>query len=249
MQDESVSLEYNVSPAALLSRGMEAEVYAYGPDAVLKLYAGTASLDELLVLQSFCDSLDRQLVPFALPRIHVVDQRDGFVITVERRLAGKRMSEALPSLTAAQLDAMMRRTLTAALAVSRIEAPTVFDRYKLFDADRISNRAGGDWHQFMVRYLEHKLAQVARYLSRDVPQFAARMQQLDAVLAQPYGGDYRLIHGDFFPGNLLVDENLQITALLDFGLLTMWGDYLFDIASGACRAGWWHRSGCRGGLS
>jgi hypothetical protein len=33
---------YQVAPEAWLSSGMEAEVYAYGPDAVLKLYAGTA---------------------------------------------------------------------------------------------------------------------------------------------------------------------------------------------------------------
>ncbi len=58
------------------------------------------------------------------------------------------------------------------------------------------------------------------------------MQQLRAILAQPYHGEYRLIHGDFFPGNLLIDHDHQITALLDFGGLTMFGDYLFDIAAG-----------------
>jgi len=41
---------------------MEAEVYAYGPDAVLKLYAGTASLADLRILRGFYDSLDRQRV-------------------------------------------------------------------------------------------------------------------------------------------------------------------------------------------
>ncbi len=35
--------KYQVAPEAWLSSGMEAEVYTFGPDAVLKLYAGTAS--------------------------------------------------------------------------------------------------------------------------------------------------------------------------------------------------------------
>jgi Ser/Thr protein kinase RdoA (MazF antagonist) len=171
-------------------------------------------------------------VPYALPRIHTVAQEERFLITIEHRLDGRQMSAVLPALTAGQLDAIMQRYLTAALAVSQIQAPPALDRYKLFDPDRISQRTDGDWHQFLASYLTHKAAQVTPYLRRDVPQFAAKMQQLDAILDQPYRGDYRLIHGDFFPGNLLINEHHQITALLDFGLLTMYGDYLFDLATG-----------------
>jgi hypothetical protein len=54
-----------------------------------------------------------------------------------------------------------------------------------------------------------------------VSDFALKMQQLRAVLDQPYRG-----------GNLLLNDDREITALLDFGLLTMYGDYLFDIATG-----------------
>ena len=221
----------HVSPDARLSSGMEAEVYACGHDAVLKLYAGTASLADLITLQAFYNSLDRQLVPYALPRIHTVAQETPFLITIEQRLAGIRMSAVLPALTTDQLDEIMESYLTAALALSRIQAPPAFDRFKLFDPDRISRRADGDWHRFLARYIAHKLAQVKPYLSRDVPRFAAKMEQLEAILDRPYLGDHRLVHGDFFPGNLLIDEDHQITALLDFGLMTMVGDPLFDLAT------------------
>ena len=224
--------EYGVSPGARLSGGMEAEVYACGPDAVLKLYPGTASLDEMRVLQRFYDSIDRQLLPYALPRIHTVEQHDRFLVTIEQRLAGTRMSALLPDLAAEQLDATMERYLAAALAVSNVEAPPTLDRFKLLDSGGISQRAQGGWHRFLARYLAVKLVGVARHLDRDVPQFAARLQQLFAVLAQPYAGDDRLIHGDFYPGNLLLDDDGEVTALLDFGLLTMYGDYLFDLATG-----------------
>ncbi len=227
-----ILLKYHVSPDARLSRGMEAEVYAYAPDTVLKLYVGTTSLTDLLILQDFYNSLDRQLVPYALPYIHTVTQEDHFLITIEQRLAGTRMSAVLPKLTADQLGAMMQRYLTAALAISHIPAPPAFERYKLFDPEHLSDRISGDWHQFLVRYLTHKLAQVTPHLSRDVPQFAEKVQRLRTILDQPYRDDYRLIHGDFFPGNLLINDEHQITALLDFGLLTMYGDYLFDIATG-----------------
>ena len=117
------------------------------------------------------------------------------------------------------------------LAVAQISAASTCDWYKLFDPDRLSDRTDGDWHQFLARYLTHKLAQVAPYLHRDAPRFAGKVQHLLAVLDQPYCGDEHLIHGDFFPGDLLINDERQITALLDFGLLTMYGDYLFDIAT------------------
>jgi Ser/Thr protein kinase RdoA (MazF antagonist) len=211
---------------------MEAEVYALGPDAVLKLYPGTACLADLRTLQAFYAALDRRRVPYALPYIHSVAQEGRFLATVERRLDGVRMSAVLPTLSASQLDTAMDRYLTAALAVSRIPVPPVLDRFRLFDPDGLSPRANGDWHQFLSRLLAHKLAQVARYLGRDVPAFTDRVERLFDLLAQPYRGEDRLIHGDFFPGNLLVDGDAKITALLDFGLFTMVGDYLCDMATG-----------------
>jgi Ser/Thr protein kinase RdoA (MazF antagonist) len=223
---------YGVSPDARLSSGMEAEVYAYGADAVLKLYAGTASLADLRTLQAFYTVLDRQRVPFALPRIHTVAEEHGFLITIEQRLAGTRLSALLPGRTKSQLDTLMQRYLSAALALSRIELPPTWERYKLFDPDRLSERSNSDWHQFLARYLRHKLIQVSPYLSRDVPQFAAKVDHLHAILDQPYHGEERFIHGDFCPSNLLADDEHQITALLDFGLLTMVGDPLFDLATG-----------------
>jgi hypothetical protein len=71
--------KYQVTPEARLSSGMEAEVYTYGSDAVLKLYVGTASHADLLTLQDFYNALDRQHVPYALPRIHAVAQEAGFL--------------------------------------------------------------------------------------------------------------------------------------------------------------------------
>ncbi len=224
--------KYHMRPEALLSRGMEAEVYAYSPEAVLKLYAGTANLADLRTLKDFYDSLDRPRVPYALPRIELVAQEEGCLITIEQRLAGTRMSAVLPSLTAGQLDEVMRCTLTATRAVARLQAPPGFDRYKLFDPDRVSQRASGDWHQFVGRYLTHKLAQVSPYLNRDVSRFGAKVQQLRAIIDQSYAGSNSLIHGDLVPANLLINPDHQITAVLDFGLFTMYGDDLFDIATG-----------------
>jgi hypothetical protein len=228
---EHILQQYGIAADARLSSGMEAEVYAYGPDAVLKLYPGTASLADLCTLRDFYTALDRRRVPYALPRIHSVTQEAGFLITIEQRLPGTPLAALLPQLSPAELDVVMQRYLSAALAVGHVSVPPDWDRYKLFDPDNLSERSSGGWHQFLLRLLGHKLAQISPYLRRDVPQFATKVQQLALVLGQPYRGEVRLIHGDFFPGNLLINAAHEITALLDFGLLTMYGDYLFDLAT------------------
>jgi Ser/Thr protein kinase RdoA (MazF antagonist) len=211
---------------------MEAEVYACGPEAVLKLYPGRVRLADLRTLQRFYDALDRTRVPYALPRIHTVAEHGPWRVTLEQRLPGVPMSALLPGLAPDELEQMMQRTLGAALALGQLSFPPGCDRYALFDPERLSARADGDWHRFLARALEHKLPQVAPHLSRDVSKFEAKVGCLQSILDAPYTGALGLVHGDFFPGNLLVDAEGQITALLDFGLLTMMGDPLFDIATG-----------------
>jgi hypothetical protein len=100
------------------------------------------------------------------------------------------------------------------------------------DAFYLSALVQGDWYSFLKRFVLWKLAEVEAPLTRDVTDFPTKRDTLLAWLAQPYRGAYTLIHGDFYPGNLLVDEDLNITGLLDFGMMTMFGDYLFDIATG-----------------
>ena len=229
---QQILQKYGLSLHNLIRKGMEAEVYALGSDVILKLYMGTTNLTYLVTLQNFYASINPWTLSYSLPYIQAVAVEGDICISIERRLPGMPMSEILPTLTKRQMDRMMQAYLTAALELATIQIPSDFDRYKLFDVEGMSQRTNGDWHQFLTRYLAQKLTQVTRYLDNDVTNFAMKVQRLNTVLAQPYTGSYRLVHGDFFPGNILIDEMYHITALLDFGLMTMYGDPLFDLATG-----------------
>ena len=229
---QAILRKYGLSPDDLLHKGMEAEVYAMGIEAVLKLYIGTTDFEHLTTLQNFYASLSQSELSYSLPHIETVAREGDICSTIERRLPGSPMSTILPKLTTEQMDTLMQAYLTAALELTKVQIPFEFDRYKLFDPEDLSRTTRGDWHRFLSGYLDQKFGQLSVYLERDVTDFTEKVQQLQFILSKPYTGGYHLIHGDFFPGNILVDEGHRVTALLDFGLFTMYGDFLFDIATG-----------------
>ena len=232
LSKQEILQKYGTSPQALIRKGMEAEVYALDENTFLKLYVGTIDPVYLVTLRDFYNSLDRSVLSYALPEIKSIDVEGDVCITVERKLPGAPMSVLLSTYCKKQMDDAMRAVLAAVLELNRFSLPLHQDRYKLFDGEGLSLRSEGDWHQFLARFLRRKLIELESHLEREVMDFHGKSECLFSILEVPYIGDYRLVHGDFFPGNILVDGNFRITALLDFGLLTMYGDPLFDIATG-----------------
>jgi len=225
---EEILLKYRVT--AFLGGGMEAQAYACEYDRVLKLYNNTTNIHDLLILEAFYKSLPRDVLSYRLPQIEWIVQEGDYLLTIEQRLPGVPMASKLTGLDAMQFETMMRRYIEAAYELSTLHALRDPDRYKLFDPHNLS--VGGDWHQFLRRFMDFKLQQITVHLKRDVENLNIKIQQLEGVLAMPYQGDYCVVHGDFFPGNVLVDGNGKVMALIDFGLFTMYGDALFDIATG-----------------
>lgn len=226
---------FGLSESDRLHQGMEAQVYALGTERVLKLYRGSARLADLLKLRDFYAGLDRSALPYALPAIREVTTEGEWCASIEERLPGRPLDEVIRSAGGPPGDDLLQAYLDAVLALSRLTPPPGLGRYLLFDPHHLSRAADGDSHRFLERLLTHRLAQTDLYFRRDVSDFDAKLGRLRAVLAQPYTGSLRVVHGDFFPGNLLAAEHepLRVTALLDFGFMTMLGDPLFDLAT-AC---------------
>ena len=229
---QTILQKYNLTPADWLGQGMEATVYRYSPESVLKLYSGTSNGARLQTLQAFYATLDSSATHLHLPQIHQLWQDGDLLITIEKYLPGAPMTTVLAQATPAQLPILFDAYLRALLDLQQVKISPEPTHYKLFDEQGLSRRRDGDFHAFLWRWVAWQTQIMGAPLARDVANFTDKLACLRTVLAQPYSGPLGIVHGDFFPGNLLMVADNQITAIIDFGLFTLFGDPLFDVATG-----------------
>lgn len=224
---------YGLSEAARIGGGMEAQVYALDAQRVLKIYHHLPTKSHLTALQSAYRRFDATHVPFHLPSIYSISQEGTLLYTVEKRILGDSFASVLPSIVPTRLSAALDRYLATIQALSQIAIDGPITQYKLLDPEQRSLVTFGDWNHFLQRYVTQHARQLALWFEPDVVDFSHKIHLLHNRLARPYTGALRLIHGDFCPGNMLVDAQMHVTGVVDFGLFTMIGDPLFDIATGS----------------
>ncbi|MCB9135949.1 MAG: aminoglycoside phosphotransferase family protein [Anaerolineales bacterium] len=223
--------QFNIEQAMSLGQGMEARVFALDKSRVLKIYHRPPHLSHLKTLKHFYEQLNAQDFPLVLPLIHEIGVENEQVYVIEKRLYGKNMEQVTREVNPVVIEQMLGKYIQALYAFSRITYKTPITQYKLFDEKGISQVKDGDWHSFLKRYIAQRVGETPCF-QHHVSKLGEKLERLEQILSMPYTGPLSPIHGDFFPGNLLIDESLKVTSLLDFGLFTMFGDHLFDVATG-----------------
>jgi hypothetical protein len=209
-----------------LGGGDEAEVYAAGPGRVVRFYKELPNRDLAQRRRDFYATLDSTQVPFRVPLILDEDVRNGVYYTVEQRIAGVSLAEALPALGRLARRKALRGYAETSLAVRRLCCPQ-----KGFGEVLAPSPMRTDtWPDFVLsrasKCLEARYPSVAAQMDR--PDRALR--QLERLLAQCPCSGPELVHGDYYPANVMVDTDGRVTGLIDFGALTVMGDARMDAA-------------------
>jgi aminoglycoside phosphotransferase (APT) family kinase protein len=175
-------------------------------------------------LKRFLDEIAGRL-PFPTPRIEAIAP-DG--VTIETRLAGEPLSDVLPRLDENDRRRALLRYYETAAAIRAITMPD--EPYGLLlAADRVT---ADTWPGFFLSSLDHHVARTRPYLEAAVGNVDALIVRArDLIAALPQTPDKVLAHGDMYPGNLLMDGDLNVTGLVDFGTWTLIAEPNYDVAS------------------
>jgi aminoglycoside phosphotransferase (APT) family kinase protein len=219
---------FGITEAARIGSGGQSIVYALDERRVLRLpRGGIFDIAGLRRQRALLEAIAGSL-PFATPMIEEIAE-DGTHV-VERRLVGRSMLALLPTLSRDERAAAWANYLDAAAAISRVRFDALPFGQIIADPPLTAATWRGYLEASLRTFAERNRVTIEREAGNAEALLARALARLRDVPAEP---PRALVHGDFFPGNVLLDARLAVGAVIDFSDFTLVGDPLYDIA-GAC---------------
>jgi putative membrane protein len=218
--------QFGLSDADLIGEGGEARVYALGEDRVLRLCHGDAS-EYGERRRAFYDRLRECSPPFEVAHILSHGFVDGQTYTIEKRMRGRDFAQVLYPLKGPDREKALTSYLNVAEQIGLIQFPDALYR-DAFANDPIQSES---WPDFLRKRTDAVLQISRADVEEDVPRFAEVEAYFLDELQQFEGMKEKcLVHGDYFPGNVFMDDDLNICGVGDFSGLTVIGDPRMDLA-------------------
>jgi aminoglycoside phosphotransferase len=216
--------EFHLGPADLIGEGGESFVYGLGADTVLRMPRNARFAVSRERLQSFLAHIAGRL-PFATPEIFEIGPDETW--TIERRLPGRSMLTWLRTMHDDHRDRALRNYVAAldGFGAIRLDA---FPYGHLLAQPAIT---ADDWRTFLWETLISFRTRNRVHIAQEAADpYALFEKAADMLGALPLLPAKVLVHGDYFPGNVLLDDDLRVSAVLDFGTYTTCGDPALDLA-------------------
>lgn len=222
--DTETPRRFGVGADQLIGAGSESEVYALDDSRVLRVpRSASPNLDSLARRKRFLDGIAGRL-PFDTPRIEAIEP-DGS--TVEKRLTGRPMTDVLASTDGAARYRALDSYFAAATAFKDIALPDAPYGNLLADEPIRADR----WTAFLATSLARCVTRHRSHLNDAFGDADALARQaLDLLGHVAETPEKVLAHGDFFPGNVLVDNEMNVSAVLDFSTWTLAAEPAYDLA-------------------
>ncbi|GAB3809909.1 phosphotransferase [Kribbella italica] len=239
----------------LLAIGMQGAVFRLADHRVAKVWfhAPRAELDRLQNLYA------EIRLPFHTPEILEIHQGSRWLVTIEAELPGRPLHEIAPEFGTTTWPAARDCVIDVLGELATTPAPPALFAMTVLDetepirhdyrprssaeaptAPAQQTAARGSWLDALSSLLARRVATYGDQLDRLVDKFDTKLDCLQQRLhAINPTHDTQLVHGDVTAGNILVDDQLRPVSVLDFGLLSMAGDPVFDSASAAALYALW----------
>lgn len=216
------------SDVSAIGSGMEGVVYRLAPGTVAKVWYHQP-FDRVRVLQEFYRGILAAGLPIATPEIHEVWQVDNQCVSIETEILGPTLESREPL----RVDRWPRAVsaLTEVLSYfAEVPAVDALRELPVLDETGPFVQPGYTWPKALRGLLIRRVERSASILRQSVSGFDDKVRAVLCRLDEFSSCWAGLVHGDLIPANVLVDEDLRPTAVLDFGFLSMHGDVAFDAA-------------------
>ena len=209
--------------------GMQAAVFRLGDDRIGKIWFH-AGEDDLRRLDALFDALHGRL-PYHTPRILELHRPGPYWVTIETELPGAPLHAVAPPFGSPDWPRARDAVVEVLATLAQLEAPAVLRRMTVLDETRPFRPDGTSWAEALANLVRRRVGRFGGQLRAVIDDFDTRIERLLGLLAEVEEPQPRLVHGDVTAANILVDGDLRPVTLLDFGLLTMPGDPVFDAAA------------------
>jgi len=217
---------FGVTSDKPLGSGQESDVFAIDDRRVLRLYRRPSDQRYLARLATFYAALDRRDALLKVPEIIEFGECDGIAYAVEARVSGIDLAKALGRMKGEERFQTIRNYVDAAAVVRSLKHPQA--QFGEVIADNAVRRE--TWAEFAIARAVQCL-EAHRHLLIGVLERPERgISALDARLASRAAASPSLVHGDYFPENVMVADDGRVCGVIDFGPLTLIGDADLDLA-------------------
>lgn len=222
-----VTAAFGVTNADLLGSGWESTIYALGTTQILRIpRPEEGSEDRVRARAALTANLPA--LPFAVPRVREISRIDGQLFLIEDRIEGQSMAALLPELSGERRATALRAYLAAAEAMSAATAPDEAFGDLLLDQPRRCAK----WSDYLTARV--RAAAEDDVLAAAIPNLGGIVDRFIMRLEAIPDPTRCIVHGDIWPPNVMMNESLQVTGLIDFSFTTRIGDHVMDLA------GAWH---------
>jgi len=218
---------FGLGAGALIAEGGESRVYGLDAHRVLRLLRRPGDVAGLERKRDFLAGIDGRL-PFATPVIEAIGPDGAW--TIERRLPGTSLRVLLRQIGGSERAAALRSYAEAVDAIATVTYPErpygqILDETPLTAAT---------WRGYLRLGLD-------RFIGWNGAAIEAALGDLDALGAEALARiedvedrpPKALVHGDYFPGNVLIGDDLRVSGLVDFSVWSVVGDAMLDVFGAA----------------
>ncbi|MBT3192315.1 MAG: phosphotransferase [Verrucomicrobia bacterium] len=215
-----------VERPVLLGVGEDAWAFAHSDSEAIRIFP-ELSVEFVEELADMYGCLGEHQFSFECPCVYEVRTCNDIPYTIEKKLPGRPMPDVCRTLRGSPRRQVLQGYMAAIAELGALKIDGPFGGLIPSSVWSTSDT----WERFLQHELEVSAEQMLSRFLEAVPDFGDLVSRIESSIRDTLRWDSTsLVHGDAYPGNIMVDDAGRIVSVLDFGRHSLLGDPRLDVA-------------------